>query len=395
MSIEFSLWMGDIKPWMTETYIQNSFSHFGFKPKSIKLLIDKKTNFPLNYCFINFDSFYQANEALNKLKGVKLPNSNFRFKLNWANKNFENCKSVYVGNIPLNVSDSELYNFFKKKYESVLHATIIRENIGKKNYGFVYINKENEYQKCLEEMNGIRFYNSIINVKERKKKNSEEKKIPNIGLKIKDLNDIKSYYPKKKEIENLESIETNSSSEEGHITINGMSNYKRDEKNSNSAIVVTINKEDFGSNPLDGIEYQRKLERKAYELGNGFIPVQLYKDYNNNIKSTSIGEVTPNIKGKYTLSNLNELLPQYINESIKEAIPEFNKKIKGFSMDDAILSGIESRTSSPVIIERNEELESIPGLYPAGEGAGFAGGITTSAVDGLKIFEKIIEKYMI
>ena len=187
----------------------------------------------------------------------------------------------------------------------------------------------------------------------------------------------------------------NSSSEEGHITINGMSNYKRDEKNSNSAIVVTINKEDFGSNPLDGIEYQRKLERKAYELGNGLIPVQLYKDYNNNIKSTSIGEVTPNIKGKYTLSNLNELLPQYINESIKEAIPEFNKKIKGFSMDDAILSGIESRTSSPVIIERNEELESIPGLYPAGEGAGFAGGITTSAMDGLKIFEKIIEKYMI
>ena len=214
MSIEFSLWMGDIKPWMTETYIQNSFNHFGFKPNSIKLIIDKKTNFPLNYCFINFDSFYQANEALNKLKGIKLPNSNFKFKLNWANKNFENCKSVYVGNIPLNVNDFELYNFFKKKYQSVLHATIIRENIGKKNYGFVYINNEEEYQKCLKEMNGIRFYNSNINVKERKKKNLEEKKISNIGLKIKDINDIQSYYPKKKEAENLESIETNSSSEE-------------------------------------------------------------------------------------------------------------------------------------------------------------------------------------
>lgn len=187
----------------------------------------------------------------------------------------------------------------------------------------------------------------------------------------------------------------NASSEEKQIAVNGMSNYKRDEKNSNSALVVTISKEDFGSNPLDGIEYQRKLERKAYELGNGYIPIQLYKDYKNNIKSTSIGEVIPNIKGKYTLSNLNELLPDYINESIKEAIPEFNKKIKGFSMDDAVLSGIESRTSSPVVIERNEDLEAIPGLYPSGEGAGFAGGITTAAMDGLKVFEKIISKYMI
>ena len=187
----------------------------------------------------------------------------------------------------------------------------------------------------------------------------------------------------------------NASSEEGHIAINGMSNYKRDERNSNSALVVTISKEDFGSNPMDGIEYQRSLERKAYELGNEFIPVQLYKDFKDNIKSTSIGEIIPNIKGKYTLTNLNELLPEYINSSIKEAIPEFNKKIKGFSMDDAVLSGIESRTSSPVIIERNENLEAIPGLYPAGEGAGFAGGITTSAMDGLKVFEKIISKYMI
>ncbi len=187
----------------------------------------------------------------------------------------------------------------------------------------------------------------------------------------------------------------NASSEEGQIAINGMSNYKRDARNSNSAIVVTVSKEDFGSNPLDGIEYQRNLERKAYELGKGLIPVQLYKDYKNNIVSDNIGEVLPNIKGNYRLSNLNELLPEYINSSIKEAIKEFDKKIKGFSMEDAVLSGIESRTSSPVIIERNEDFESIPGLYPAGEGAGYAGGITTSAMDGIKVFEKIISKYML
>ena len=212
MSIEFTLWMGDIKPWMTEIFIQNFFNNFGFYPKSIKLIKDKKYNIPLNYCFINFDSFYQANQALNKLNGIKLPNVNFEFKLNWANKNFESFQSVYVANIPLQVKNSELYNFFKQKYQSVLHATIIRENQGKKNYGFVYLANDDEYNKCLLEMNGVCFFNSIIKVKERKKKITEEKKY-NLGLNI-NINDIKSYYPKKKDNENSESIETNSSSEE-------------------------------------------------------------------------------------------------------------------------------------------------------------------------------------
>ena len=213
MSIEFTLWMGDIKPWITEIFIINSFNQFGFKPKSIKLIKDKKYNFPLNYCFVNFDTFSEANQALNKLNGIKIPNNNFYFKLNWANKNFENYKSVYVANIPLQAKDTELYNFFKKKYESVLHATIIRETQCKKNYGFVYISKEDEYQKCLKEMNGVNFFNSNIKVKERKKKILEEKKVNNFNINI-NLNEIKSYYPKKKENENLESNETNSSSEE-------------------------------------------------------------------------------------------------------------------------------------------------------------------------------------
>jgi RNA recognition motif-containing protein len=205
--------MGDIKPWMTEIFIINSFNQFGFKPKSIKLIKDKKYNFPLNYCFVNFDTFSEANQALNKLNGIKIPNNNFYFKLNWANKNFENYKSVYVANIPLQAKDTELYNFFKKKYESVLHATIIRETQCKKNYGFVYISKEDEYQKCLKEMNGVNFFNSNIKVKERKKKILEEKKVNNFNINI-NINEIKSYYPKKKENENLESNETNSSSEE-------------------------------------------------------------------------------------------------------------------------------------------------------------------------------------
>ena len=220
MNIEFTLWMGEIKPWMNEMFIYNSFEHFGFKPKSIKLIKDKKNNFPLNYCFINFNSILDANLALNKLKGIKIPNTNIEFKLNWANKNLDNFKSVYVANIPLEVKDSELYNLFKKRYQSVFHATIIRENHVKKNYGFVYISSDDEYQKCLHEMNGIIFFNSIIKVKERRKKMLEAKNNNNNNYKISfnlnniNIKDIKSYFPKNKEIENIESNETNSSSEE-------------------------------------------------------------------------------------------------------------------------------------------------------------------------------------
>jgi RNA recognition motif-containing protein len=208
--------MGDIKPWMNELFIKNSFFYFGLIPKSIKLIKDKNLNNPLNYCFINFDSLEKANQALNKLKNKKIPNSNIKFKLNWANKNFDKFKSAYISNIPLEVKDSDLFNFFKKKYPSVIHATIIRENNGKKNYGFVYFTNDEEYNKCLSEMNGTIFFKSIIKVKERKKKTIEEKKTYDFGLNlnINNIKDIKSYYPKKKEKENLESNETNSSSEE-------------------------------------------------------------------------------------------------------------------------------------------------------------------------------------
>ena len=216
MNIEYTLWMGDIKPWMNELFIKNSFYHFGLIPKSIKLIKDKNLNNLLNYCFINFDSLEKANQALNKLKNKKIPNSNIKFKLNWANKNFDKFKSAYISNIPLEVKDSDLFNFFKKKYPSVIHATIIRENNGKKNYGFVYFTNDEEYNKCLLEMNGTVFFKSIIKVKERKKKVIEEKKTYDLGLNlnINNIKDIKSYYPKRKEKENLESNETNSSSEE-------------------------------------------------------------------------------------------------------------------------------------------------------------------------------------
>lgn len=186
----------------------------------------------------------------------------------------------------------------------------------------------------------------------------------------------------------------NASSEEGHLAINGMSYQDRASENANSAIVVTVGPNDYGTNPLDGMKYQQKLEARAYELGNGKIPIQLLKDFHNNVETTKLGNINPIFKGDYHFCNLNELLESEITKSLKEAFLNFDKKIKGFNQDDTILAGIESRTSSPVKIIRDETFQSnIKGIYPCGEGAGYAGGITTSAMDGLKVAESIINTY--
>ena len=186
----------------------------------------------------------------------------------------------------------------------------------------------------------------------------------------------------------------NASSEKNMLAINGMSNYKRDTENANSAIIVTISKEDFGNEPLDGIKFQRKLEKKAYEIGKGKIPTQLFKDFINNKSSNNLGNIKPIFKGKYELTNIRDILPEYITESLIEAIKYFDTKIKGFAQDDTLLSAIESRTSSPIKIIRDENYTSnIKGIYPCGEGAGYAGGIMTSANDGIKVAEQIIKTY--
>ena len=188
----------------------------------------------------------------------------------------------------------------------------------------------------------------------------------------------------------------NASSEEGMLAINGMSYSKRDSENANSAIVVTVTPDDFGNHPLDGIKFQRDLESVAYKLGNGNIPIQLLGDYYKNRESNDFGRIKPIFKGGYRFANLNLLYPEYINESIKEAFYNFSLKIDGFNDNDSIIAGIESRTSSPIrIIRNNEYLSNIEGIYPCGEGAGYAGGITTSAIDGIKVAEAIISKYKI
>lgn len=186
-------------------------------------------------------------------------------------------------------------------------------------------------------------------------------------------------------------------SESGGVVTNGMSLYARDGKNANSALLVGITPDDFGSrHPLAGIELQRKWERKAFMLGGGnFIaPVQLMGDLLEGRPTTALGSVTPSYTRGVIPADLNLCLPSDVIGTIKRAIPDFDSKLKGFAYPEAVLTGVETRSSSPVRIHRNEEYESSAGgLYPAGEGAGYAGGIISSAVDGIRVVEAIVAKY--
>lgn len=186
----------------------------------------------------------------------------------------------------------------------------------------------------------------------------------------------------------------NSSSEEQSLVVNGMSNYLRDGKNANSAIVVTVSPEDFsGNDVLAGVEFQKKYEKTAFLEASGKIPVQLLGDFLRGENSIGFGKFYPEIKGAYAFGNLRNLLPGFIGESIAEGVQAFGKKIHGFDRADAILSGIESRTSSPVRICRDENFTaSVNGIYPCGEGAGYAGGITSAAMDGIRVAEKILDQ---
>ena len=184
----------------------------------------------------------------------------------------------------------------------------------------------------------------------------------------------------------------NSSSEEGRICVNGMSYSGRNGKNSNSAIIVSVSPEDIGAadDPMKAVNFQRELEEKAYTSGNGRIPVQRLADFYSNESSTSFGKITSETKGAVSFANLNDVLPEFISRNLKEAFPEFGKMIRGFDAPDTLLSAVETRTSSPIKILRDESMQSnIRGIYPCGEGAGYAGGITSSAIDGIKVFEEI------
>jgi uncharacterized FAD-dependent dehydrogenase len=187
-------------------------------------------------------------------------------------------------------------------------------------------------------------------------------------------------------------------SEPNRVVTNGMSQYSRNERNANAGIVVGITPEDFPGGPMAGIEFQRAIESRAYELGGKTYeaPGQLVGDFLVGKASESFGSVIPSYKPGVHLTDLATSLPAYAIEAIREAIPAFEKQIKGFSMKDAVLTGVETRTSSPVRITRGSNCQSlnIKGLYPAGEGAGYAGGILSAGVDGIKVAEAVALDYL-
>lgn len=183
-------------------------------------------------------------------------------------------------------------------------------------------------------------------------------------------------------------------SEPNRVVTNGMSQYSRNERNANSGLVVDIQPGDFGdSSPLAGIAFQRIWESKAFELGGGTYaaPAQLVGDFLAGRPSTKVGTVEPSYKPAVNWCDLSSALPEYVITAMREALPEFDKKLKGYAMHDAVLTGVETRTSSPLRITRNEHYQSlnVKGLFPAGEGAGYAGGILSAGVDGIKVAEAV------
>lgn len=190
-----------------------------------------------------------------------------------------------------------------------------------------------------------------------------------------------------------------SASEPESIVTNGMSYFARDLQNSNSALVVSVEPDDFGSeHPLSGVEFQRKWERLAYNIAgsSGAAPVQRLEDFVKGNASTAFGAVKPSYTGNTSFADINMCLPEFVTSCMKDSIYYFDRKLKGFGMGDAILTGVETRTSSPVRIPRSDgtfEALGVSGLYPAGEGAGYAGGIVSAAVDGIRIAEQIIKTY--
>lgn len=188
-----------------------------------------------------------------------------------------------------------------------------------------------------------------------------------------------------------------SSSEAGGVVTNGMSYSGRDEQNSNAAVVVQVGPEDFGTEPLSGMLFQRRLEQAAFRLGGGnyMAPAQRVGDFLQNRATTSFGGIAPTYRPGVVGASLQKCLPDFIHQSIAAALPKFGRMLKGFDGGDAVMTAVESRTSAPVRIQRNKDCTmcGLGGVYPAGEGAGYAGGIVSAAVDGIRAVAEIAQKY--
>lgn len=305
MSKDNTLWMGDIKPWMNESLIMNSFLYYNVKPSGVKLIKDKKTNINRNYCFINFKSVEDANYALTNLNGKQLPNLKFTFKLNWADYHSAFTKSVYVGNLNLKVDDIELYNLFKQKYESVHHASVITDKGISKGYGFVIFRGEEDYKRSLNEMNGITFHGTKIKVKEQKRKEED-----NINI---------IYSNTYNKFVNNQSLPSTNNSYIQKNDIKNVIEFKTPKRINNNIIFNNINlnnneniDQKFPTNSLDNINinYNQNININTNNSQNNYIINNF--SFNENINIPSYNKESTekiNIKGPNHSSSIGQYSP--------------------------------------------------------------------------------------
>ena len=296
MNLENTLWMGGILPGMTEINILNSFRFYNIFPTGIKLIKDKQKNKNKSYCFISFKSFQEANNVLQYLNGKRIPNSEINFNLNWAD--YQGAKTAYVGNLNLNVTKEDLFSFFKMRYKSVQNARVIYGDNGiSKGFGFVVFKNEDEYLKCLKEMNGIYFYGNFIKVREQIKKednrkrnnlNNDKNSNDNVLIKkntinINDIiiqnniinnNNIINYNQNNMNINNINNIENN------NIKINGFNSINNRYENNN--IISKIQSDKININNSES------LSKIIEDNKSNFKSNQIIDDLVNKINSSSI-----------------------------------------------------------------------------------------------------------
>ena len=317
MSTENNLWMGDIESWMTESFIMQSFNHYNVNPTSVKLIKNRETNTNKNYCFINFNNIKDANSTLLSLNGKQIPGTSLKFKLNWANYYSSFNKSVYVGNLNSDVDDISLYNLFKKKYNSVHHASVITDKGKSKGFGFVLFRNEEEYENCLKEMNGIEFHGNIIKVNEQKKKeeNDHNKELISGRMNDNNINNIRNIFNDNMNVNNINDLLHNSrnnlyqqiyNNNMNNININSNNNYIDtsnmliNDLSNNSNNIKQNNINSIISNNISDIHNFNELNLANLNFQNNFNQIQ-------NIGSQEIMNRNNNNFMSFYPKNLNEL----------------------------------------------------------------------------------------
>ena len=310
MSTDNHLWMGDIKPWMDESFILKAFNFYNIHPLNVKLIHDRLTNELKSFCFINFETMEEANNCLITLNGKPIPNTQIKFKLNWANYFSSYNKSVYVGNLNPDVDDISLYKLFKERYSSVLHATVITDKGKSKGFGFILFKGEKEYEKCLNEMNGIIFHGNPIKVNEQRKKDNDVDNNDDTNNSINSINN--------NTIKNFNNINNNKNNELNNlIYLNKIKNNRRNNYSNNNEQNPYIY-QNYNANPniINNIININKINNINY-IDEANI---LYHNSQINVNNMNINPIIGNNKMEYNISNNNNISPLFINNKFENNI---------------------------------------------------------------------------